>query len=101
MQLYNLSLQNQCLQRKACLGLTFTDKCKDSRSSNLTYSELSNYYNKLVMQLKLAEYNFNTAINVEIKDESKSESLKKQKQIIKLLNESILPALEFTVSQLL
>ena len=53
------------------------------------------------MQLKLAEYNFNTAINVEIKDESRSESLKKQKQIIKLLNESILPALEFTVSQLL
>ena len=80
----------------------FTEsKCKDSRSSNLTYSELSNYYNKLVLQLKLAEYNFNTAIDVEIKDNYRNESLKKQKQIIRLLNESILPALEFTVSQLL
>ena len=80
----------------------FTEsKCKDSRSSNLTYSELSNYYNKLVLQLKLAEYNFNTAIDVEIKDDYRNESLKKQRQIIRLLNESILPALEFTVSQLL
>ena len=64
---------------------------------DLTSSDLTNYYNEFVLQLKLAEYNFNTAIKKEIKDDI-TESLKKQEQIIKLLNESIIPALGSTVS---
>ena len=71
--------------------------CKD-KSSNLTYSQLTDYYNELVLQLKLAEHNFKDAIDLEIKEVKKNESLAKEYEIIKLLNESILPALEFTVS---
>ena len=76
---------------------TSTAKCKD-KSSSLTYSLLTDYYNELVLQLKLAEHNFKVAINFEIKEVNRNESLAKEYEIIKLLNESILPALEFTVS---
>lgn len=79
--------------------------CKDE-SSKLTYSLLTDYYNELVLQLKLAEHNFKVAIDLEIEEAidleieevNRSESLAKEHEIIKLLNESILPALEFTVS---
>ena len=88
------------MQRKACMGLTFTNNsafCNNNKS-NLTYSKLADYYNELVLQLKLAEYNLNTAISSEIKNINRSEALETQRKIIKLLNETILPALEFTVS---
>ena len=72
--------------------------CNDNSESNLTYSQLIDYYNELVLQLKLAEHNLQTAIDLEIKEANRSESLDKERNIIRLLNESILPALEFTVS---
>ena len=77
---------------------THMHSCNDNNEPTLTYSELTDYYNEFVLQLKLAEHNFNTAINLEIKETNRSESLKHAGKIIKLLNESILPALEFTVS---
>lgn len=55
------------------------------------YSQLVNFYNELVIQLRLAQHNLNTTI---VKEEYLSEQLK----VIKLLRESILPALETTVS---
>ena len=72
--------------------------CKNCTASNLTYSELVNYYNELVLHVKLAEHNHHTAINVEIKKGYKEESFEREEKIIRLLNETILPALEFTVS---
>lgn len=74
-------------------------KCEnDKATSNLTYSQLTNYYNVLVLHLKLAEHNLNSAIYLEVKDKNKTESLKREEKIVKLLNESVLPALELTVS---
>ena len=73
--------------------------CNDK--SNLTYSQLTYYYNELVMQLRLAEHNLNSAINLEIKEANRTKSLERQGMIIRMLNESILPALEFTVSYIL
>ena len=74
--------------------------CSGSKP-NLTSSDLIKYYNELVLQLKLAENNFDIAINDEVKNDSRTRALKNQKQIIRLLNESILPALEFTVSYII
>ena len=74
------------------------DSCKDNDNTTLTYSQLINYYNELVIQLRLAQYNLNVSIALEVKEEKLSYALKREEQIIKLLNESILPALETTVS---
>ena len=78
---------------------TVEDSCKDpNRNSTLTYSQLTSYYNELVIQLRLAEHNLNVTINLEVKEEHLNKAVKMEKNIIKLLNESILPALETTVS---
>ena len=74
------------------------ESCTDHNKPTLTYSQLTNYYNELVVQLRLAQYNLNVSIPLEVKEESLSKALKEEEQIIKLLNESILPALETTVS---
>ena len=86
-----------------CRGRVFNinahkDSCKSNSNANLTYSQLTNYYNELVIQLRLAQYNLNVSIALEVKEEKLSYALKREEQIIKLLNESILPALETTVS---
>ena len=70
----------------------------DDESNNLTYAQLTDYYNELVLQLKLAEHNLKVAVNFEIKELDRTESLKKESDIIRLLKDSILPALEYTVS---
>ena len=70
--------------------------CKNP--SSLTYADLTNYYNELVIQLRLAEHNLNVTINLEVKEEHLNCTLKREKKIIKLLNESILPVLEAIVS---
>ena len=85
-----------------CGGRVFNVKaakesCEDE-DYKLTYSQLTNYYNELVVQLRLAEYNLNVTIALEVKEEHLSEAIKNETRIIKLLNESILPALEATVS---
>ena len=76
------------------------DSCKDPNGKDitLTYSQLTNYYNELVIQLKLAEHNLNVTIDLEVKEEHLNNTLESEKKIIKLLNESILPVLEATVS---
>ena len=70
----------------------------DDEYNNLTYTQLTEYYNELVLQLHLAKHNFKVAVNVEIKEVDRNKSLKIESNIIRLLNESILPALEYTVS---
>lgn len=74
--------------------------CKSilDRGSAPTYSQLTNYYNELVIQLRLAEHNLNVSIALEVKEDHLSKELERETNIIKILNESILPALEFTVS---
>ena len=72
------------------------DSCKNH--GTLTYSQLTSYYNELVIQLRLAEHNLNVTIDLEVKEEHLNNSLKAEKKIIELLNESILPVLEAIVS---
>ena len=88
--------QYKPLARKNCLRRVFNLN-KGSKSS-LVYSELTDYYNELVLQLKLAEHNLEVAIDLEIMEVSRTKSSEKQSNIIGLLKESILPALEYTVS---
>lgn len=76
---------------------TIKDSCKGHDNTSLTYSQLANYYNELVIQLRLAEHNLNVTIPLEVKEEHLSDATERQEQIIKLLNESILPALETMV----
>ena len=64
----------------------------------MTYSQLTNFYNELVIQLRLAQYNLNVSIALEVKEEKLRDAMELEAKIIKLLNESILPALETTVS---
>ena len=88
------------MERKVCIGRIFTSNhvsC-DDESNSLTYAQLTDYYNELVLQLKLAEHNLKVAVNFEIKEVYRTESLKKESDIIRLLKDSILPALEYTVS---
>lgn len=82
------------------MGRIFTNStsCDDDNKSSLTYAQLTEYYNEFVLQLKLAEHNLKFAVNLEIKEDQINKSLNQEREIIKLLNESILPALEYTVS---
>ena len=75
----------------------FTHNYSMTTKFNLTYSQLTNYYNEFVLQLKLAEHNLEVAIDMEIKESKRSESMEMERNIIRSLNESILPALEYTV----
>ena len=89
------------MELKVCMGRIFTSNhvdCDDESNRNLTYAQLTEYYNELVLQLHLAKHNFKVAVNVEIKEVDRNKSLKTESNIIRLLNESILPALEYTVS---
>ena len=83
-----------------CRGRVFNvkvaDSCKGPRT--LTYSQLTSYYNELVIQLRLAEHNLNVTIDLEVKEEHLNEAVEVEKRIIKVLNESILPVLEAIVS---
>ena len=93
-----LSLQCECGEQGACMEEVFTHNYTMATKFNLTYSQLINYYNEFVLQLKLAENNLEVAIDLEIQESNRSESMEKERNIIKSLNESILPALEYTVS---
>ena len=79
------------------MGLVFTHNYSKDSIANLTYSQLTDYYNEFVLQLKLAEHNLEVAIDMEIKESKRSESMEMERNIIRSLNESILPALEYTV----
>jgi len=90
------------LERKVCRGRIFNSKAVSDACTDLDGSfsrlYLTEYYNELVIQLKLAEYNYNESVNTEIKDNYTEVALENETAIIKMLNESILPALEFMVS---
>ena len=76
----------------------FTHNHSMPTKSNLTYSQLTDYYNEFILQLKLAEHNLKVAIDLEIQESNRSKSMEKERNIIRSLNESILPVLEYTVS---
>jgi len=91
------------VQRKVCRGRVFNSKavgdtCKGQGHSTLSRTHLTEYYNELVIQLKLAEHIYNASIATEIEEEYTKAALDNETVVIKLLNESILPALEFMVS---
>ena len=60
--------------------------CKATKNATLTYSQLTNYYNELVIQLRLAQYNLNVSTALEVKEENLSYALRREEQTIKLLN---------------
>lgn len=64
----------------------------------LKRTKLVSYYNELVLQLRIAEHFVNTSISREIKERHRINAEKKQKKIIKLLHENILPHLDIVVS---
>ena len=74
------------------------DVCEGQSGSILSLEHLTEYYNELVIQLRLAEYNHNESIAIEVTENFTKAALDDEEAIIKILNESILPALEFMVS---
>ena len=69
--------------------------------TTLKYGDLAKYYNELVIQLNLAEMivNDSSLIAQEVVEAERAEVLDIERNIIQLLNETILPVLEFyTVS---
>jgi len=70
--------------------------------ATLTYGHLAKYYNEFVVQLKLAEMvvNDSSLIAREVVEAERAEVLDIERNIIKLLNETVLPVLQYyTVSQ--
>jgi len=68
----------------------------------LKYGHLAKYYNELVLQLKLAEMivNESSLIAREVVEAERAEVLDIERNIIRLLNETVLPVLEYyTVSE--
>jgi len=91
------------VERKVCRGRVFNSKavgdiCKGQGHSTLSRAYLTEYFNELVIQLKLAEYNLNQTIAMEVKESYRKAALDNEAFIIKIMNENILPALEFMVS---
>ena len=64
----------------------------------LKRTQLISYYNELVIQLKIAEHLVNTSISKEIREDYRAKVEKQERNIIKLLQESILPLLDTAVS---
>ena len=86
-----------------CRGRIFNikavaDECKGLDYSALSQVHLAQYYNELVIQLNLAQRNYDVRIAEEILLNYTQAALDNEKDVIKTLNESVLPALEFLVS---
>ena len=56
------------------------------------------YYNELVIQLRIAEILINTSISREIQESNRTEVEKRQRKVIELLCENILPLMDVVVS---
>ena len=100
------SLQYQQKKRKVCrgrvfYGMTGTEEKKCREMTPLTYGQLVKYYNELVVQLQLAKtiVNDSSLIPREVIEAEQTEVLEAERGIIQLLNETVLPVLEYTVSQ--
>ena len=70
----------------------------DYNATCLKHTQLINYYNELVIHLKIAEHIVNNSITKEIRENYRAEVEIKEINIIKLLQESILPLLDIAVS---
>ena len=87
------------MKYKVCKGLVFLDTPDlNATCLKLTRTLLVSYYNELVIQLKIAEYLMNTSISKEIREDKRAEVEKRERKIIELLQESILPLLDIVVS---
>ena len=87
---------------KACRGILFHDiprsaLCKEPDIC-LNRTQLVNYYNELVIQLRIAEHLVNISIIREIQEKYRTEVENKERKIIELLHHRILPLLHFVVS---
>ena len=69
-----------------------------STTTHLKCSQLVNYYNELVIQLRIAELLINTSISREIQESNRTEVENRQRKVIGLLRENILPLLNVVVS---
>ena len=80
--------------------LLFIDPPKCNASSIcLKRTKLINYYNELVIQLRIAERLINTSsITREIREDNRTDVEKRERTIIELLRGNILPLLHFSVS---
>ena len=83
-----------------CRELVFhyIPESKAYNATCLKRTQLVSHYNELVIQLKIAEYLVNTSISKEIREDCMAEVEKRERKIIKLLQESILPLLDIAVS---
>jgi len=75
--------------------MTEEQKCGDV--TTLKYGDLVKYYNELVVQLNLAKMivNDSSLIAREVVEAERAEVLDIERNIIQLLNETVLPVLEF------
>ena len=85
---------------KVCKGMLFIEPpvCSSESTTCLKRSHLINYYNELVIQLRIAERLINTTIIKEIKEDKRTEVENKESKIIELLRGNILPLLHIAVS---
>ena len=92
-------LQYKNMKYKVCKELIFRDapKCHKATTS-LKRSQLVDYYNELVIQLRIAENFINTSISREIQESKRAQVEEAQRKVIKLLRENILPLITVVVS---
>ena len=86
---------------KVCRGITLfiePPMCSNNATTCLKHSQLVNYYNELVIQMRIAERLLNTSITTEIREEKRNEVEKNETKIIELLRGNILPLLNTAVS---
>ena len=88
---------NVCREIQSFTLPSCVNDCREATTC-LTRSHLVSYYNELVIQLRIAQHLINTSITREIPKDNRTEVEEKEINIIKLLNESILPLLHITVS---
>ena len=84
---------------KVCRELIFSKVTNCQKvTTSLKRSQLVNYYNELVIQLRIAENFTNTTISREIQESHRTEVENRQRKVIELLRENILPLLDVVVS---
>ncbi|XP_065906060.1 uncharacterized protein [Dysidea avara] len=100
-----LKAEYQQKKRKVCrgrvfYGMTGTEEKKCREMTPLTYGQLVKYYNELVVQLQLAKtiVNDSSLIPREVIEAEQTEVLEAERGIIQLLNETVLPVLEYTLA---
>ena len=90
------------MKYKVCRGAMFHKVprytvCQKDPTS-LKRSQLVNYYNELVIHLRIAENFINTSISREIQESERTKVEGLQRNTIELLRKSILPLIDIAVS---